>query len=119
MRGRPDAGQACEAQRIARAQLAEQVLPLEGELPTSRGHGTHGASPANPHRVETEAALSGFRMDHAQVLGDAAEGRRLIAKTIELGMMTVSHRAAAKHGLREQRFAPDRDQAPGVQAPRM
>lgn len=55
----------------------------------------------------------------AQVLGDCAARRRQVEKACELRMVPVATGSAAQHGLREQRFPPQRDQAAGIEILRM
>jgi hypothetical protein len=54
-------------------------------------------------------------MNDTQILGDAADGRRLRPKPKQLRMMSVSLRPARQNGLRKQRFPPQGNEPASVE----
>jgi len=65
--------------------------------------------------IEAIAATSGFARDVAKVGSDGRARVRLFAKALQLRVMRVAAREAGEDGLRQQRLAPERDEAFGVE----
>lgn len=103
----------------ARAQLAQQVLPLVLDLAARDDKAPATARAADPTAIESILPCFGLRSNIAQVIRDATHGRPGLAKAEKLWVMTVAARCAPQHRLREQPFAPERDEPCGVEVPRM
>jgi hypothetical protein len=96
------------------------MLPLVEEL--SRGFsdaalwifGFHNAI-----RFERVAAQLGFVRDDAKVPGDTRDGVSGRAKALELRVARVTTSASEKHRLREESFAPQRNESDTVEMTRM
>ena len=96
------------------------MLPLVQELPFGlgdRSNRTSGCDDAS--RVKRVAARLGLVGDDTKVAGDARQRIGGGSKTLQLRVPCVAARATEKHGLREERFAPQCNQAGGVEMARM
>src|ERR1041385_3948234 len=114
--GRGRARDAPVRRRVTRAQLRLQVLPLVAQLAVRDFDRAGDAHARQLGLIESIPAPPPLGRDLAQVDGDRA---RLAAKSIQLRMPRVAARAAGQHGLREQSFAPERDEALRVEGFRM
>src|ERR1700752_3713053 len=95
---------------LARAELLHQVPPLVVEL--AARHRELNARPRAGDLPHGEAIAAGLRfaMHGTQIFGDGADRRRLLSETKQLRMVLVSLGLSAKHGLREERLAPQSDE---------
>ena len=100
--------------RSANGQLLQEMRPLEVELPL-RGHDEiAGAGRGDPRRVEAVAPPSGLGVHSLQVGSDAPDRRGRQTEASQLRMPRVPVGQALESGLRQERLAPQRNQAPGV-----
>ena len=105
--------------RIAAAQFLQQVLPFALELTARNGETATCSRRSDPRGREAVAAICCVLMNAAQILTDAANRRRVRAKPKQLRVMLVALCLAPEHGLREERFPPESNQALGVEILRM
>lgn len=102
--------QRAETLRIAHTQFFEQMVPFVQKLPASLGERVqHGARSCFPP-VEPVTATFRFGEHDSEISVDCSSGIRMIAKSMKLRMMAITSRATRKHLLREERFAPQRDE---------
>lgn len=104
---------------ISRFQLAHQMPPLELQLSARRLEAAADALGCDFTGVEAVAARSGFGMHLAQVGGNACNRRRVRAKADQLGVASIPGGFSPEHRLRQEPFAPQRNQPAGVQIFRM
>ena len=96
------------------------MLPLVEKLPFGLRDGPDRTSGCeDPSSVERVAARSGLIGDDTKVCGDARHWVGGGAKTLQLRMLPVATRATKEHCLSEERFAPECNQAGGVEMTRM
>lgn len=106
--------------RRAPLEFAAKMLPLVEELAPGLGDGPDNTSRCyDTSRVERVAACGGFGSDGTEITGDAGPriGGRL--KTLELRVPGVAAGATKKDRLREKSFAPECNQAGGVEMARV
>lgn len=118
-RGAPDGRVLLQSRVVAPAEFALQMFPLVKQLPARLGQAAAGFRPGNLRSIEPVAASHGFGADFTQVAGDG--GDRVVggAEARELRMMPVAFGFSAQNFLRQQTFAPKRDEAAGVEIFRM
>lgn len=120
MRAREDVDRACGGQgRRTQFQFLQQVRSLELQLTRGDRHPFGFRSRVDPGTIEPITAPLGFR-EHAPEIGaDGGRGFRMGAESVQLRMMPVSPCDASEHALGEQGFAPERNEAPGIEIRRM
>jgi hypothetical protein len=105
--------------RTANLQLLQQMMPLILYLASCYDNGCSHAHPADLAAVKGVAAGCCLVMNALQVRTDCGTWRRLGAKTLELRMMSITAGVPAENGASEEGFAPQRDEALGIEVPRM
>jgi hypothetical protein len=84
------------------------VPPFELELTPRNGETADRTCPSDALCREVIAAGTRFRMNDAQILTDATDGRSVRSKPKQLRVVPVSLRLTLEHRLREKRFPPER-----------
>jgi hypothetical protein len=102
--------------RIANLELAEEMTPLVFDL---TGRDRHGAVPAlsvfDLRGVELVPALAGLIENTGEVALHCGYRVPSSEEALELRVIPVAARRAAKHGPGEQALAPESDEPSGVQ----
>jgi hypothetical protein len=96
-------------------EFAAQVFPFVKQLAVGFLEHNCFLAAANFRTVEGITASGCFLVHGFQECRDSGDGRRVRLKTDELRMMAVAFGFAAEDLLRQQRLAPKRDQALGVE----
>ena len=84
---------------------------FEAELTARRGHPDGATHSYELTRIERVAARSGLGMHGYQVAVNRGKRSRVLAKSLKLGMVAITTRAATQHFARKQSLSPERDQA--------
>ena len=96
------------------------MLPLVEELPFGlRDNAGRTSGYDDPSRVESVAARLGLVGDDTKVAGDACRWVGGAAKALQLRMSRVAASPTEKHRLRKKGFAPQGNQAGGIEMARM
>ena len=86
-----------------------------GELTGADWNRANRAYRAQLGPIECVPTASGLVMDDGQVRVDRQAGMGMCLEALQLGVVRVAARLAAKNGLGEQCLAPERDQPLGIQ----
>jgi hypothetical protein len=86
------------------------LFDFDARLPSSRG---------DLRSVECVSAAAGFIAHGMQIRCDRAARIALFAKAQQLRMIAIAARQSAQHGLREETFTPQRDEAGRIEIARM
>ena len=106
--------------RRSTPEFATEVLPLVEELPLGLGdRSTRTFRCYDTSGVERVAAGLGLVGDHTKVAGDGCHRVGSGAKTVQLRVTRIAASATEKHGLRKEGFAPECNEASGVEMARM
>ena len=84
---------------------------FEAELTARRGHTDGATHRYELTRIERVATSSSLGMHGDQVAVNRGKRSRVLAKSLELGMVAIATRAAAQDFARKQSLSPERDQA--------
>ncbi len=117
--GTPNAKKAAMKGRTAPAQLAHEPLPFVTQLTFAHRDAHQRHHPTEFRCVEGVAATLRFGVNYGEIAIDRGARCRARAKTLQLRVMPLTSRAPAQHFACEQRFAPQCDQALGVEIPWM
>jgi hypothetical protein len=90
------------------------MIPLVHELTARDCYVTKASRPTDLPRCKRVATTRGVQVDATKILRDRAKGRNLSAESMQLGVMRVSIRATSQYGLRQERLAPQRNEAASV-----
>jgi len=96
---------------VSNPEFASEVLAFVVELTARRGDTDLATHTTELSRIERVAARSGLSMHSEEVAVNRGKRRRVLAKPVELGMLTVADRAAAQDLARKQGLSPQRDEA--------
>jgi len=107
------------ARWIAEAQLGREVLPLELQLPGGLGDPAHRSPALDAGGVEAVAPSHRLVVDGRQERADGGERIGVGPEAEELRVRAVSPRPPREDLLGEERLAPERDEAAGVQVLRV
>ena len=107
----PGVTQPPAAHGIAPCELAQQVPPLVFNLGSRCAHCLYRALRPHLGFIERVAAPSRFRVNDRQVGIDGVSREAVRAKTCELRMAPVTPCLPSQDRARQQRFAPESDQA--------
>lgn len=102
---------------IAGPQLAQEMLPLVGELAAAHARRRAAAAVMDLGDIEGEASRPRLVEDAREIAVDGAE--RPPTEPLQLRMVPVPARLFAEHLARKEPFPPERDQPPGVEQRRM
>ena len=106
--------------RRSTPELATEVLPLIEELPFGLGDRSNRSFRCDDTScVERVAAGLGLVGDHTKVAGDGCHRVGGGAKTLELRVSRVAASATEKHRLSKKGFAPQCNEASGIEMARM
>src|SRR5690348_5637109 len=103
----------------AKPELAEEVGPLEGQLPSTDRDPPGRARASTLLLVESVPAPPGLGIHSGEIGIDRCDRRRMGTEAIELGMMTVAGGAVPEDRPGEKGFTPERDEPLGVQMARV
>lgn len=112
-------GEQIPAGRRTARQLAEQVVPLAGQLAVGDRQPQGVVARSDFGAVEPIPTPSGFCQHAPQVAVDRRDRIRTAPETVELGMAAVSDRRAREHGTGQKPLAPAGYQPRGIQITRM
>lgn len=101
--------------RTTQAQLAPQVLPFVGELTGIDGDQRRRAHRADFARVERVTSRLRFRQHAGEIGVDRRPRRRMRLKAKQLRMVPVADRFPAQYRSRQQRLAPQCNEALGIE----
>src|SRR6188768_3586836 len=96
---------------MSRRELAREMSTLEPDLAEARAELRAPAALEDERVVEGVAARTGLAQNAFEVGADGRERTAARLEARELRMVPIAARAAREHALREQRFAPERDEA--------
>ena len=113
--GAHDGANGAEMSGTSPAQLAEQMIPFKLELTAGGGERRDRARSAEFVGVETITAACGFVVNGTEVNVNRRHGRRSTPEALELWMVAIPTGRSGEDCFREQRFAPEGDQATWVQ----
>lgn len=117
--GRSDRVPARQQVRVSQLQLGAQVPPFVIALADGDADRRAAGRSVEFRRVEAIAPRPGFVVDRLQVYIDGGDRIGLCLEALELRMLPIAAGLPAQHLAGEQGFAPQRDQADGIEVARV
>ena len=81
---------------VSNPEFASEVLAFEVELTARRGDTDLTTHRSELSRIERVATSSGLSMNRDEVAVNGGQRRRVLAKSLELGVVPIAERAAAE-----------------------
>lgn len=105
--------------RAAKAQLRQQVVPFVLQLAARYGKRGFLAARSELAPIECKAPLPGLAVNGFQIKLDGAQRSRVSPESVQLRVVEVSARLAAKDLPRKKSLAPESDQPARIEIPGM